>query len=179
MAFDTYLWIDGIPGEATRQGYEKWIEVESFSWGANNRANVASGTGGMGAGRADVTSFFVTKLTDASSPILFESCCTGKHLKSLKVVLNKAGEKSLKFLTYDFKDVFIDSVQWGGASVGDKTQPVYQKADWLPPMRANELPSELLSFAFGSVEISYTPQTATGAAGSPIRGSYDVQKGTK
>ena len=162
MPIDAILWLDGIPGESQRAGYEKWIDLLSFSYGTHNAPSVHPGKGGMAAGRADLTSFHVAKYTDSSSPILFESCCTGKHLKMAKVVVQKAGGKMpLAFLKYDFKDVFIEGL------------------DCTANFRGDVQPGEDLRFVFGSVEISYTPQTNSGGAGSPIRGSYDVLKGTK
>ena len=32
MAFDAFLKIDGVNGESTRKGFEKQIEIQSFSW---------------------------------------------------------------------------------------------------------------------------------------------------
>ena len=38
MALNAYLKLKAngtdLPGESTKNGYENWIEVESFSWGA-------------------------------------------------------------------------------------------------------------------------------------------------
>ena len=42
MAFDAFLKLDGIDGESVPEGYEKWIEVLSFSWGASNTAGRAA-----------------------------------------------------------------------------------------------------------------------------------------
>ena len=43
MAFDTYIKIDTVDGEATQANHEKWIEIYSFSWGASNPTTVGSG----------------------------------------------------------------------------------------------------------------------------------------
>ncbi|MGZ3487250.1 MAG: type VI secretion system tube protein Hcp [Isosphaeraceae bacterium] len=37
MAFDTYISIDTVDGEATQAKHEKWIEIYSFSWGASTQ----------------------------------------------------------------------------------------------------------------------------------------------
>lgn len=160
MATDAYLKIQGVDGESTAHGFEKWIEIESFSWGAETPTRVGPGAGGMSTGRVEISSFNVSKKVDASTPILFQYCCTGKHFPQATVALTKAGGggQDLKFLTYDFKGLFVSSIQMAGGA--DR----------------NALPSDGLAFSFGSVEISYTPQDAKGGAGSPVRASYDVTK---
>jgi type VI secretion system secreted protein Hcp len=159
MAFDTYLQLNGLDGESTRTGFEKWIELFSFSFGVANPTTVGAGTAGMSAGKASVSSFNVMKKTDSSSPTLFQKCCIGDHFSTAKVSLNKAsGDKTkpLTFLTYDFKEVYIESIQWSGSTGGDDT------------------PTESVSLAFASVTITYTPQTKTGTAGTPVVASWDV-----
>ena len=70
MAFDAFLKIDGVNGEATRKGFEKQMEILSFSWGASNPSTIGAGGGGGGGGKVSVSSFNVMKKSDAASPIL-------------------------------------------------------------------------------------------------------------
>ena len=97
-----------------------------------------------------------------ASAKLFQSCCTGHHHASAQVYLRKAGGNDVKqgdFLTYDFKDVSIDSVQWSGASGGDG------------------VPTESLSFSFDQVKIKYFPQDAKGKlATTPVQAGWDLSK---
>ncbi len=163
MAFDTFMKIEGVEGEATRAGFEKWIEIYSFSWGASNPVSIGTGTGGAAAGKVSISSFNVMKKTDATSPILFQKCCAGKHFPTATVTLNKASgddKKALDYLTYEFTEVYVESIQWSGSAGGDDT------------------PTESVSFAFGSVKINYTPQTTTGGAATVIRGSWNLTKHT-
>jgi type VI secretion system secreted protein Hcp len=157
MAFDAFLKIEGVPGEATRKGFEKQMEIQSFSWGASNPSTIGGGQGGGGGGRVSVSSFNVMKKTDASSPILFQACCKGDHFPTAVVTLNKAaGATALDFIKYEFDEVYVDSVQWSGSSGGDDT------------------PSESVSFSFGKVSITYTPQNKDGSKGSPAVGAWDL-----
>jgi len=50
MAFDTYLKIDTVDGEATQANHAGWIEIYSFSWGASNPTTIGSGATGLSAG---------------------------------------------------------------------------------------------------------------------------------
>jgi type VI secretion system secreted protein Hcp len=157
MAFDAFLKIDGVNGEATRKGFEKQMEILSFSWGASNPSTVGAGGGGGGGGKVSVSSFNVMKKSDAASPILFQACCKGDHFAKAAVTLNKAaGSTALDFIKYEFEEVYVDSVQWSGSSGGDDT------------------PTESVSFSFGKVAITYTPQNKDGSKGSPAVGAWDL-----
>jgi type VI secretion system secreted protein Hcp len=159
MARDAYLKLDGLKGDALAKGFEGWIEIDSFSWGAQNAPIMGMGAGGKSSGRVNVSEFSVIKRVDSTTPILFQYCCLGKHFASASVALTKAGGtgQDVKYLTYDLKEVFVSSLAMSGSG-SDK-----------------EIPMDSLSFSFGQVEISYTPQDAKGGPGSPVRASYDVQ----
>lgn len=157
MAFDAFLKIGDIEGEATRKGFEKQIEILSFSWGASNPTTIGSGGGG-GGGKAQLSSFNCMKVTDKASPVLFQKTCQGAHFPKATVVLHKAGgDEAVDYLKYEFERVYIESIQWSGSSGGD------------------DRPTESLSFAFGKVTVTYIEQTETGVKGSPVVGSWDVQ----
>jgi len=162
MAFDTYLKIETVDGEATQAKHEKWIEIYSFSWGASNPTTVGPGSGGMSAGRVSVSSFNVMKKTEASSAKLFAACCAGQHFTKATVEMSKAtgtsGEQQV-FLKYVFTDVMVESIQWSGSTGGDDT------------------PTESLSLAFAKVAINYSKQDkATGAMSAAGDASWDLTK---
>ncbi|TVR59958.1 MAG: type VI secretion system tube protein Hcp [Gemmatimonadales bacterium] len=160
MAYDAFLKIEGVEGESTRDKHEGEIEILSFSWGASNPTTIGSGTG-AGAGRASLTSFNIMKKSDKASPKLFQNCCQGRHFPKATVVFrSSAGDNSLEYLKYEFEEVFVESVQWSGSSGGD------------------DRPTESLSLAFGKVEVTYTPQTATGDPGAPVVASWDQRSRT-
>jgi type VI secretion system secreted protein Hcp len=157
MAFDAFLKIDGVNGESTRKGFEKQMEIQSFSWGAANPATIGAGGGGGGGGKVSVSTFNIMKKSDAASPLLFQACCQGDHYDKATVTLNKAGGKApVDFIKYEFEKVYVENIQWSGASGGDDT------------------PTESVSFAFGKVSVTYTPQNADGSKGSPAVGSWDL-----
>ena len=163
MAFDAYLAFEGpkIEGEATRKGFEKQMEIYSFSLGVSNPATIGPGSSGAGGGRASVSSFNCMKATDKASPQLFQHCAAGTHFDKVTVTLNKAGGESVTYLTYELENCFIDSVQWSGSSGGD------------------DRPTESLSIAFGKITITYNTQAMTGVKDAkPVIGSWDVTKVT-
>jgi type VI secretion system secreted protein Hcp len=158
MAFDAFLKIDGLNGESTRKGFEKQLEIMSFNWGATNQAMIGAGGGG-GAGKVSVTTFNISKKTDAASPLLFQSCCNGTHYpKAVATLIRSAGGAPDQFIKYEFEKVYVQSVQWSGATGGDDT------------------PLESVSFAFSKVSFTYTPQNPDGSKGSPSVGTWDLTR---
>ncbi len=161
MAFDTFLDLAGVEGECTAKGFEKKIEIYSFSWGASNPTTVSSGATGLSAGKVSVSSFNIMKKTEKSSPKLFQGCCTGKHFDTAVVTMRKAagdaGQKA--FLVYTFTDVMVESIQWSGSTGGDDT------------------PTESVSLAFAKVAITYQQQDSKGGSvGNAVDASWDLTK---
>lgn len=155
--FNAFLKIEGVKSEATQKGFEGQIALDSFNLGAANPVDVQ--TGGMGAGKVNLSNFNVSKVTDAASPILFQACCLGKHFPNAVVSICKAGGDQAVYLQYKFDTVFIASIDWSGGG-GD------------------ERPREMLSLAFHKVEMTYKQQKPDGTLGSPVVASYDQMKAT-
>jgi len=162
MAFDTYVELTGIEGEATAKGFEKKIEIFSFSWGASAPVSIGSGSSGISASKVSISSFNMMKKTDVASPKLFKACCTGDHITKMTVSMRKqtgvGGQDA--FLIYSFDNVMVESLQWSGSSGGDDT------------------PTESVSFAFAKVTVEYKTQGKDGklVAGTPV--VWDVTKVT-
>jgi len=166
MAYDAFMWLKGgapeAKGETTDKTYKdkSAFEIYSFSWGASNPVSIGSASGGAGSGKVSISSFNVMKKTDSASPALFLNCCKGQHFTEAHVVLRKAGGEALEYLTYDFEEVFVESIQWSGSSGGDDT------------------PTESVSFAFGKVDLKYTPQKGKGEKGTAIPATWDIRQNT-
>jgi type VI secretion system secreted protein Hcp len=156
MASEIFLKLDGITGESTKTGATDDIEIFSFSNGASNPSSVSFGTG-SGAGKVDLSSISLQKQLDKASPSLFLACCKGTHIAtgSMFVRESTGSDNPQIFFQYDMKEVFIDSISWGGAAGGGK-------------------PSESLSVSFKSIEITYWPQDTTGKLGDKIPAGWDV-----
>lgn len=161
MAFDAFLKIDGVEGESNRAGFEDAIEITAFAFGASNPTSIGASGGGAGAGKASLSTFNITKYSDAASPALFQACCEGKHFTNASITLHKAGgEEALPYLTYEFDKVFVESIDWSGGAGGD------------------DRPTESLSLAFGKVEILYQPQAEAGSAAGAVSASWDQIRNT-
>jgi type VI secretion system secreted protein Hcp len=154
MAFDAFIKIDGIPGEALDENYRDWIEITGYSFGAHQSASAtASSAGGATSGRASMTAFTLTKMMDKSSCKLLEASCAGEHLKDVTLVLCRAGTDKLKYFEIVLEEVIIaDYMQHAGDGV----------------------PQEVVQLDFGRIKTIYTQQKRSdGTGGGNIAGGWD------
>jgi type VI secretion system secreted protein Hcp len=159
MAFDAFLKIDGIPGESTDDKHKDWIEVLSFSHGLSQPASgsVSSG-GGRTAERCEHTAFTITKALDKATPKVALSCCSGNHIKEIKIELCRAGGDKQKYMEYKMSDVIVSSVNPGGSAQGGET-----------------LPLESVSFNYGKIEWTYTETDhKTGKPKGNVAANWDL-----
>lgn len=151
-----FLDIDGIQGESTDEDHGGEIDVSTWSWGVDRAGG--PGPGGAGSGRAQFDELQVSARISAASPRLAQSCVTGRHHRTavLTGVQSAGDSEAVEFLRYSLADVSITSVRHADADV---------------------TPIEEVSLSYQRIEIAYTPQSATGAPGTPITFSWDARKG--
>jgi type VI secretion system secreted protein Hcp len=153
-AVDFFLKIEGIEGESTEKGHEKWIDVQSFSWGETQAGGHGAG-GGAGAGKVSMQDFHFTMQTNKASPTLLMACAQGKHFKDAQLTARKAGRDQIEYLKIKLTDVLVSSYQTGG-SAGSEAGPTDQ-----------------LSLNFVKIEFAYSPQKADGSLEPPISAWFD------
>ena len=84
-----YLKLDGVDGECTKSGHEKWIEVQSFSWGAMQSTTVGVG-GGLAAGTVSFQDVGLTCMGGKASLLLLHFLTKGKHFTEITIDFTKA-----------------------------------------------------------------------------------------
>ncbi len=159
MALDMFLVCDDLPGESKDKKFAGKIDVLAWSFGASNSGSAHVG-GGAGAGKANVQDLSLTKHVDQSSPNIFLFTCNGKHIKEVKLIVRKAGEKPLEYLIMTLSEVMITSYSTGGSGGVDRL-------------------TENITLNFAKIEIQYTPQKATGDADKPITSTWDIAANSK
>jgi type VI secretion system secreted protein Hcp len=154
---DFYLKIDGIEGECEAKGFEKQIQIMSWSFGVTNSGSAGYGTG-LGAGKAHLQDFHFTVVNGKASPQLFLACCKGNHIKEAVLTCRKTGGDGRPYTYYRviFNDIVISSFQTG--SGGDA------------------LPIEQISFNFTKITHEYYQQKADGTVSLTNTVTYDVKK---
>ena len=161
MAVDTYLKIDGVPGEATDDQHQDWIEVQGFDHQFSQPASATpSSAGGGTVGRVDMGHFNIVKKLDKATPKLAEYCCSGKSLPSITLQMYRAsGDKPVKYMEVKMEGVIIASIDHGRAHTEQDTFPI-----------------ETVGFNFAKVKWTYTQQQRSdGSAGGEVTGGWDLQ----
>ena len=91
MAIDVYLQIDGIKGESADDKHKDWIECKSVNWGVTQpKSATASTGGGHTAERCEHDEIEIAKLADLSSPLLLQTCSSGKTIPKAKFEFMRA-----------------------------------------------------------------------------------------
>lgn len=158
MAFDAYVRIQGIPGEAMDHEYKNWIEIADFDIGASQTASATStSAGGASTGRTKMSDLFFRKTIDNSTPKLHEACCSGKHFKEVIIAINRAGDARVKYFEITLEEVIISSVSLNGNGSNPES-----------------LPTETVRLNYGRIKMIYTRQDrSNGQSAGQVAGGWD------
>jgi type VI secretion system secreted protein Hcp len=159
MGTEAYLQIKGVDGEAQDSNHKNWMELESYSFGANNSGTAALGQG-MGHGKATLNDFHFVPKGDTSTPILFLKTCTGDHIPEAVLELQKTGGTKLVYLKITFTELVLSSCQLNGSAHSD-------------------VPNTGVSFNFTKIKMESTAQNQEGGKGKTVTAGFDVKAGMK
>src|SRR5205823_11292953 len=123
---DYFLKIEGVTGESEATGFEKHMQIESWSFGCSNSGSSAQGTG-LGVGKVSMQDFHLVVQNGCASPQLFLNCCKGNHIKEAVLSCRKSGGDGNPFtyLKVTYHDILISSFQTGGSN-GSNILPMEQ-----------------------------------------------------
>ncbi|MEO6802076.1 MAG: type VI secretion system tube protein Hcp [Granulicella sp.] len=156
MAVDFFLKLDGINGESADDKHKDEITIMSFSWGASQVTSV-SGSGGSGAGKANLSDLSIMKNFDTSSTPLFKALLKGTHIKTGVLTAIKAGGDGSPFIQLSLEELFVTSIQTSGSS---------------------EIPMESVSFSYNQVKIEYFKQDEKGILKAAGDVTYNLKGNT-
>ena len=151
-----YMKFEGVDGDVTAEGHEKWIELSSFQAGIGRHIGVPTGRHAeREASAPSVSEIVVTKLADTSSAKLFQHALWGEGVK-VQIDFCKTDKDKLEvYQTYEMEDVLISSysVSSGG-----------------------ERPMESLALNFTKITFTHIPMGDVNETGSPEKVGYDLAK---
>jgi type VI secretion system secreted protein Hcp len=156
MAVDMFIKIDAIKGEAMDNKHKDEIMILAWSWGMSQSGSTHISAGG-GSGKVNVQDISFTKYIDKSSPILMQSCCSGKHFKEAMLTVRKAGDKPLEYLKIKLSEILVTSVSTGGSGGEDRL-------------------TENVTLNFAKFELNYFAQKADGTGDAAVVAAWDMQK---
>lgn len=137
-----YMKIEGVDGDVTAQGYEKWHELFSYSWGESN-AGAAGGGGGGGAGKVTMQDFNVMMRSGRGAPIIAHACAAGTQLPAVQVdVVLTSGEQSSVYQRWTLRPAQVTSYQTGASG--------------------SEIPVDNVSMRFRTIKFEQALQSETG-----------------
>ncbi len=163
--FDTFLQIDGVPGESTDDKHKDWIELVSYSHEmVQPVSSTRASAGGASTGRTQHGDFTITKFVDKSSVKLYEAVSNGKHFGKAKIEVCRAGGSQVKFIEITLEEVMISGVHANSKGAADK--------------EGAELPTETVTLNYGKIEWTYTQQKRKdGSGGGNVTAKYDLTAG--
>ena len=157
MAIDVYLQIEGIKGESADSSHQGWIELTSAQWGVlQPKSATASTGGGHTAERCEHQSVSITKLADLSSPILMQTCSSGRTIPKAKLEFMRADSEGnpVKYYEVELENVLIGSVD----------QAVHE----------GSILHDTIGLKFSRVRWKYTQQKIGGGVGGNTAGGWDL-----
>jgi type VI secretion system secreted protein Hcp len=155
MAVNAYLTIETIPGPSTSK--QNAIDILSFSWGAAQTASYGVGASGQESksGRADFGNLSVMKVTDKTTPFLFDACVKATNIGKVTLVYDKPVNGSPQdYFKITIDDVIVTGVQLSGSA---------------------ENPTESVTFAYQSIEVAYAAEKDDATLDSFVPKGFSVQ----
>lgn len=151
-----YMKFDGIDGDVSAEGHEKWIELNSFQAGVGRHIGVPTGRQAeREAAAPSISEIVITKLADNSSAKLMQEALWGEG-KDVKIDFVKTDKDKLEvYLQYELEDVMLSSfsVSSGG-----------------------ERPMESMSLNFTKIIYNHVAMGDKNETGSPEKVGYDLAK---
>ena len=146
-ANDVFLNVSGVPGEATDDGFQNQIAINTFSLGVvagDPRVNT------LGTVKPQFDTFVVTKRVDRSSPRLFQIAATQQHIATVVLSARKGVSRSA-YYKITLSDASVSSYK-----VTEGTEI-----------------TESVAFSFGKLEMEYFVQDAKGLLQPAGKVSFD------
>lgn len=156
-----YVQVDGAPGESHDAGHKDWIKLLSVSESVT-RPVMSKGTT-TATDRATLGDVVITKLTDKSSPKLYEFTTTGKSINKITIdlVTSIGAGTETTFLKITLENVIVSSFHLEGVDEG------------------HHLPKERVALNFRKIKIEYWPHDKAGTKGGVVETSWDTGENKK
>ncbi|HEV2136451.1 MAG TPA: type VI secretion system tube protein Hcp [Terracidiphilus sp.] len=157
MAVNYFLKLPNVEGESMMKGFDKQIEIFSWSFGASNASGVEYGSG-SGKGNVQFGDFSCMINLDKSSPKLLNGVCEGKHYATATFAGVKSGAKQEKpYLKFTFDELFVTGFQVSGSG------------------GAGDSPMVSLSFTFAKIKYEYGTQDKEGNVTAAGETTFDLK----
>ena len=149
-----YMKYGSIKGDATTDGHQGWIELQSFQWGVGRALGTAArGSTSREHSEPHLSEITVTKPTDVATPKLLLDAVAGELNTTVKIDFTTTSKgQTTTFLNYTLENTGISG--YSANSSGD-------------------MPMESLSLNFTKVTTTFTGMDPT-ISGTPETVGYDL-----
>lgn len=152
--------IKDVPGTSLMTGFEKQMELMSYSHGVSLQVTGDVSNTERTSGKSRHQDFHVTKYLDKASPLLNQKCCEGTDLGDVTITVGRNDNGTvIPLIIYTLSKTVISSVSVGGGG-GDK-------------------PVESVSLNYAAIKWDYTAQKEEGGKDGTVAGSWDLGKNAK
>lgn len=153
MSNFTVIKIPTIDGQSSIKGYEKTLEIVSFSHSMSLQVAPGMTNSERTAGKPHFSAINFSRYTDSATPKLMQACAGGSVIKGdtiLTVARLEAKGTVLPLVTFTLKNVVVSSVSVSGGG---------------------ELPVESISLTYSHIQVDYHVQKVEGgkAGVSPFK----------
>lgn len=151
-----FLKIKDIDGESTVKGYEKQIEIYSFSHGFSQPTSpIRSSEGGGTTSRAHHSDFSVSKRFDLSTPSICKALWNGTCIADVTFTACRMdGSDIIAYMVITMNDVIISNYSVSGGG---------------------DLPVETLSLNYGKIKYEYKQQKQVGGASGTAAATHSLE----
>lgn len=152
-----YLKIQGMEGDVSAKGHEKWIEVSCMNFNVSRNINTKPGAvSDRESTRPSISEIEISKTIDKTSPHLFSEACVGKS-KLVNLDICRTGETLSAYVQYTLSNAIIS---YYGIIISSDTHGLQ--------------PTEKIRINFDKIEMKVIPFDAKHNPGSPIPAGYDL-----
>jgi len=149
-----YMNYPGLKGDATEQGFQNWITLQTVHFGTSRSVAASVGsTAGREASVPNISEITVTKQLDASSAGLFRASVTLSTGQSVQIAFTKTGSNGEAYLKYQLDDVLITG--YSISTAGDR-------------------PVEQISISCAKFQMTVTTTDSANNPLAPMTTGYDV-----
>ncbi len=154
-----YMKIDGVNGSVQTKDFDKWIPLDSLSFGMSRMVEMVTGQVANRSGSMpNFSEIAVGKPADEASYGLMQKAVSETEGMKIEIVTvtPKGKNQVIETQRVVMEDAIFSSFSQSGGSEGN--------------------PYESMTFGFSKLEVKFTPYDAAGKKGEPASVIYDLKK---
>ncbi len=154
-----YMKIEGIEGDSTQKGHEKWFDISAYTFNAANLGGGMPGSaGGRSGGETQVGEISVSMPGASGVPTITQYVVTGKTVKTVTIESVTSSENPVVYQKWTLSDCAFSNIAVSDSGVGLRDMGIS------------------LSISFTHMQFDATAIKDDGKSGATKSVKYDVAK---